>query len=294
MIGEAEIRRRAGQWGVDPGLLDLDYALGWLLAELYRIEKVRRSWIFKGGTCLRKCYFPDYRFSEDLDFSVPSDADEEATGKLVLRAAAGVRDRSGLDLQASPLRTEQIRLPARTESWLEIRIYFRGVLPQARGASRLIRVQLDPNERVLLPTLERPLLHPYADKPRGTRIRCYDLAEILAEKLRAVCGQRVYPVSRDVYDIARLTREDPSCERRALSILSEKARAKGIDMRGALSRLTQRRSPYRLDWERNLVYLIPQTDRPSFPEAWDSVLGLVSRIRSPRSRKTRPRPASRR
>jgi len=24
--------------------------------------------IFKGGTCLKKCYFPDYRFSEDLDF----------------------------------------------------------------------------------------------------------------------------------------------------------------------------------------------------------------------------------
>ena len=22
-----------------------------------------------GGTCLRKCYFPDYRFSEDLDFT---------------------------------------------------------------------------------------------------------------------------------------------------------------------------------------------------------------------------------
>ncbi len=24
--------------------------------------------IFKEGSCLRKCYFPDYRFSEDLDF----------------------------------------------------------------------------------------------------------------------------------------------------------------------------------------------------------------------------------
>ncbi|WP_394346518.1 nucleotidyl transferase AbiEii/AbiGii toxin family protein [Sphingobacterium psychroaquaticum] len=24
---------------------------------------------FKGGTCLSKCYFPNYRFSENLDFT---------------------------------------------------------------------------------------------------------------------------------------------------------------------------------------------------------------------------------
>jgi predicted nucleotidyltransferase component of viral defense system len=28
------------------------------------------SWVFKGGACLKKCYFETYRFSEDLDFSL--------------------------------------------------------------------------------------------------------------------------------------------------------------------------------------------------------------------------------
>jgi len=28
------------------------------------------SWAFKGGTCLKKCYFETYRFSEDLDFTL--------------------------------------------------------------------------------------------------------------------------------------------------------------------------------------------------------------------------------
>jgi hypothetical protein len=32
MIAEAEIRRYAAQWGVDPMVVDLDYALGWCLA----------------------------------------------------------------------------------------------------------------------------------------------------------------------------------------------------------------------------------------------------------------------
>jgi hypothetical protein len=26
--------------------------------------------VFKGGTALKRCYFGDYRFSEDLDFSL--------------------------------------------------------------------------------------------------------------------------------------------------------------------------------------------------------------------------------
>ena len=29
-----------------------------------------KSWVFKGGTCLKKCYIETYRFSEDLDFTV--------------------------------------------------------------------------------------------------------------------------------------------------------------------------------------------------------------------------------
>ena len=35
------------------------------------------TWIFKGGTCLRKCYYETYRFSEDLDFTVVDGGPEE-------------------------------------------------------------------------------------------------------------------------------------------------------------------------------------------------------------------------
>ncbi|WP_134089972.1 nucleotidyl transferase AbiEii/AbiGii toxin family protein [Olivibacter sp. XZL3] len=36
---------------------------------IFSIDSCREALIFKGGTCLRKCYIPDYRFSEDLDFT---------------------------------------------------------------------------------------------------------------------------------------------------------------------------------------------------------------------------------
>ena len=39
---------------------------------------------FKGGTCLKKCYFETYRFSEDLDFTLRdgSHLDEELLKKV--------------------------------------------------------------------------------------------------------------------------------------------------------------------------------------------------------------------
>ena len=70
MISEAELRRTAARGGVDLMVLDLDYALGWFLAGLVSQTDAATRLIFKGGTCLRKCYFADYRFSEDLDFTL--------------------------------------------------------------------------------------------------------------------------------------------------------------------------------------------------------------------------------
>src|SRR5450759_853385 len=35
---------------------------------------VKDTWVFKGGTCLKKCYFETYRFSEDLDFTLSDES----------------------------------------------------------------------------------------------------------------------------------------------------------------------------------------------------------------------------
>jgi predicted nucleotidyltransferase component of viral defense system len=59
-------------------VLERDYLLSWVLAGITRVDSLRDTLVFKGGTALRKCYFGDYRFSEDLDFtavgSVPTGA----------------------------------------------------------------------------------------------------------------------------------------------------------------------------------------------------------------------------
>jgi hypothetical protein len=68
---EAELRRLARKTGFDLAALEKDYALTWLLNGIYSKEsKLRDVLIFKGGTAIRKVYFPEWRLSEDLDFTI--------------------------------------------------------------------------------------------------------------------------------------------------------------------------------------------------------------------------------
>ena len=69
MITSREIANAANEWKLRHDVVEKDYVLGWLLAGI-AYNPVTDRWAFKGGTCLRKCWFETYRFSEDLDFTV--------------------------------------------------------------------------------------------------------------------------------------------------------------------------------------------------------------------------------
>src|SRR5271168_4761083 len=70
LIDKREILDLAAQTSLTPHVVEKDYVLGWMLAGIYAHEELAESWIFKGGTCLKKCFFETYRFSEDLDFTL--------------------------------------------------------------------------------------------------------------------------------------------------------------------------------------------------------------------------------
>jgi len=50
-------------------LIEKDLILQYLLKEFQNNFYFRENFVFKGGTCLVKCYLGYYRFSEDLDFT---------------------------------------------------------------------------------------------------------------------------------------------------------------------------------------------------------------------------------
>jgi hypothetical protein len=51
-------------------VVEKDYVLAWLLAATSQHAVIRGHWILKGSTCVKKCFFETYRFSEDLDYSL--------------------------------------------------------------------------------------------------------------------------------------------------------------------------------------------------------------------------------
>lgn len=50
-------------------LVEKDFILHQVLLDLSKDEFFHKNFLFKGGTCLIKCYLGYFRFSEDIDFT---------------------------------------------------------------------------------------------------------------------------------------------------------------------------------------------------------------------------------
>ncbi|MGD2123676.1 MAG: nucleotidyl transferase AbiEii/AbiGii toxin family protein [Gemmatimonadota bacterium] len=277
MIRDAEIRRLAGAAGVEPRIVELDYALGWALGGIARNDYLSGRLVFKGGTCLRKCYFPDYRFSEDLDFTAMEWFGWEDMGEAVTQAFSTAAELSGIDFAAQEPRMRIIEEEYGRET-LRLTHYWRGPHTTA-GSPPGIRLDITRDEVLAFEPASRKVFHPFSDAEflAPLRIRCYALEEVMAEKLRAILGQRIFAVSRDLYDIFSLL--DQVDEKRVLGGFPKKLDVRGLGPEGlGAGRLTGRREEFRADWERNLVHLLPPGGERGFDGVWDPVSDLVARV----------------
>ncbi|ETR70322.1 MAG: hypothetical protein OMM_08900 [Candidatus Magnetoglobus multicellularis str. Araruama] len=55
-------------------VIEKDYAISYILAGIAFQSILNEILVFKGGTALKKLFFGDYRFSEDLDFSANNES----------------------------------------------------------------------------------------------------------------------------------------------------------------------------------------------------------------------------
>lgn len=276
MIRDAEIRRLAGAAGVEPRILELDYALGWALWGIAGNKYLSGRLVFKGGTCLRKCYFPDYRFSEDLDFTATEWFGWEELEEAVTKAFSVAGGLSGIDFAAQEPRMRIIEEEYGRET-LRLTHYWRGPHTTA-GSPPGIRLDITRDEVLAFEPVLRSASHPFSDSETlaPLRIRCYALEEVMAEKIRAILGQRIFAVSRDLYDIFSLL--DQVDEKRVLAGLPTKLDVRGPGPEGlGARRLTGRREEFRADWEQNLVHLLPPGGEKGFEEVWDPVSEFIAR-----------------
>ena len=203
------------EWQLDIGVIEKDYVLGWVLAAITTEPALAERWIFKGGTCLRKCFYETYRFSEDLDFTVIDGGtlDPDELRAIFERVASWLAEASGIELLIDD-RTFVARRNLRGNPTVQARIAYRGPNPQPTPPK--LKLDLTSDELLVEQPILRSITHPYGDSPLPTAgVHCYTLPELAAEKTRAL-AQRCRP--RDLYDVVHIQRHpEPPWSRGAYS-----------------------------------------------------------------------------
>ena len=273
MIDRQEIMDFARELELDPNIIEKDYVLDWLLAGISNHPQLKTSWVFKGGTCLKKCYFETYRFSEDLDFTItnPDHINPEFLTSVFSEISQWIYDESGIEIPVENLRFDVYENP-RGRTSVEGRIYYRGPL-QRGGSLPRVKIDITHDEILVLNPIARGIHHPYSDKlDNGFSIQCYCFEEVFAEKLRAL-AERLRP--RDLYDVIHLYRLDTLRVdlKLLVSTLEDKCRFKSITVPTMLILENKpERAELVTEWENMLGHQLPML--PPFEQFWEELPGL--------------------
>ena len=260
MIPRTDILERAREWQLLPEVVEKDYVLGWVLSGIALHDATKDAWVFKGGTCLKKCVIETYRFSEDLDFSLLPSAEYTEAGirATLLTITARVADLSGIRFPAEVLGVKR-RGDKLGRTTFEASIGYAG--PLAMPGPPKVRLDLTQHEPVLLPVERRVILHPYPDSlPAEAAVATYATPELIAEKTRAL-WERMRP--RDLYDVVLLAPATPAPnDATALRrVARQKFAGKSLPLPTAfaIADRASRDEGLRADWANMLGHQLPAT-----------------------------------
>ena len=256
MITALEIRGKARGFSLPETTIQRDYAQNWLLKHMDNVGVV-----LKGGTGIRKAYIEDYRFSDDLDFTLQEERGLMDIKEAIVSAVEKAGEESGISFESDIGIKENI-------NGFEGISRFRMLRPAAPPINIKIDLTLPSKEPILLEASRREIIHPYSDDLWAS-VRCYSLEEIMAEKIRTVF-ERTRP--RDIYDIVSL---------RALANMDDVLRAlpDKFDIKGIepdIEELVERRNKFAAAWNNSLRHQI--ADLPSFDEVFETCIQFLEEL----------------
>lgn len=205
MISKDELKTIAFQENLDLSQVEKDYVLSWIIKIFFEEKDIQSLFIFKGGTCLRKCYFEGYRYSEDCDFTLRKGMSfslgmmKEIVGRVALRLFKDV----GIEIDLERLLFEVFQ-NASNQRIIQGRIFYKGPIgPSSPRQWPRIKFDITSDELLVQKPILRPLLHSYSDRSlfEDCRVVAYAMEEIFGEKLRALF-ERTRP--RDLYDVVEI------------------------------------------------------------------------------------------
>jgi predicted nucleotidyltransferase component of viral defense system len=250
----------AGGRRIREDVLERDYCLGWFLAVL-SLSDLRPVLGFKGGTALKRCYFADYRFSEDLDFTLLEDVPLDEILRRLEAVYREVRDGSGI-VFAFDRQDRQQHANSYT-----FYLKYTGPLP----AGNDVKVDVTIRERLMFPIEDRAVHRGYgefADIPENRSIRIYSLHEIATEKVVALMD-RARNEPRDLYDLWYLTSHRGIALNHLTGAIRGKLEFRGKECQGIESAILQKEARLKALWSARLAYQM--THLPRFEEVFRAV-----------------------
>lgn len=162
-------------------IAEKDYFLAMAVQLIYN-SSLQQKLIFKGGTAIHHCYLPQYRFSEDLDFT-------STDPNISLDEIATSLESDG---------TFRVNKSFQSDFTIKIeRLQYQGLLGQPGN----IKVEIDHHQNVVLPGISTEYQNVWKINASPAVL---DQREICAEKIRAVSQRARY---RDFYDLYFLITE---------------------------------------------------------------------------------------
>ena len=256
MIPVKEVSSAASKAQVKDVQVEKDYVISWMLYGIANNPFLKENLIFKGGTAMKKAYFPNYRFPDELEFTWKEDFEVNTSKIAFSELIKFVLERSGITLS---LRGD-IREDA---DHYNFGLAYKGPLPGS-GSGKEIRVEIGKKELVYNAPEEKAILVPYSDLVNENfSLSCYSLDEIAAEKLRLLM-QRTAP--RDLYDAWYIYEMSGNAIEDCIFAFEEKARFKNLDPKKLVNEIMPKEATFAKYWKEHLEHQMAVL--PEFKKVW--------------------------
>ena len=241
MINYAQITKIASNLSLPEKTIEKDY---FIEISLYYISQNKdlENLVFRGGTCLKKIYFPDYRFSEDLDFLV-----KEGLGDIS-KNLLKVIEKLNQDFSIEAGETEEKRILK--DGHLQMFFSYNIVPEIFSGGEKELKVDIL-EDNFLPPFRKRPIKFSYQDlKKFKADLSAYNLESIIADKISRLFD--VVDEPRDIYDLWKLITENLKFEK--VKEIFYNKHGYSFDVKDLI--LEIQKQSYKVNWENRLSHQI--------------------------------------
>lgn len=258
MIKPGEIQKKANQVGVRDQQIEKDYILSWILWGIANHEQLSKILVFKGGTVLKKVYFEDYRFSEDLDFTIlDNDISNEQIFEWFNEIFILIKEEANIPLKKNDDGDDDDKPKDDKEDGVNFYIGYVGPLG-GYGNNKKVKIDISRSEKLEFEPIIKEAIVDYSDL-EDYKLLCYPLEELLVEKLRCTM-QRMQP--RDYYDIWYLVEVEGMDVEYFTNEFRNKCTSKELKPEDFQSKLEQKLPQYKARWQKSMSDQIK--DLPDF------------------------------